>query len=83
MNPTLFPLPPFFAPCDATRHSILFDSSEHGTLLVTNMFDIDNEETDDITLAMRVVCPLPNGEWINSCTCPNCGRLREIKSGKQ
>lgn len=33
-------------------------------LPVTHMFDIDGEDTDDPTLACRLVARLPNDEWL-------------------
>jgi hypothetical protein len=58
---------------------IVFETRKHGTLPVTNMIDIDGEETGDIGLAEQVVCPLPDGSWMVSCACANCGKLKEIK----
>jgi hypothetical protein len=52
---------------------IVFETPTYGTLPVTNMIDVDGEETDDIELAMRVVCSLPDGEWLAACVC--CGKL--------
>lgn len=43
---------------------VVFQHRDYGALPVANMIDVDNEMTDDIELAMRVVCPLPNGEWL-------------------
>ena len=68
-------------PCRTVRRSIVFDHVYYGPLFVANMLDVDNAETDDIELVCRLVCPMPDGQWLATCACPNCGRLREVKSG--
>lgn len=35
---------------------------------ITNMFDIDGEETDDPAMACTIVGPLPDGKWL-ACQC--------------
>lgn len=43
---------------------IIFEHPEYGTFVVASMIDIDNETTDDIELAIWVMCPLPDG-WLS------------------
>jgi len=75
------PVNVIFVPCGATKRSLVFEHVYYGPVLVANMLDLDDEPTDDPTLACRLVCSLPNGEWLATCACPNCGRLREVRSG--
>lgn len=37
---------------------------DYGRLPVTNMYDIDDEPTDDILQACKVVCVIPDGRFI-------------------
>lgn len=48
--------------------SYIFVSEEYGELLISNMFDIDGDETNDPSLAISIVAELPNGKWFAS-TC--------------
>jgi hypothetical protein len=57
---------------------VIFEHPHYGTLLVANMIDIDNEMTDDIELAIWVVCPLPNGDWLPVCA--SQGTLMQVKT---
>lgn len=34
------------------------------TLPITNMFDVDGDETDDPAMAVSVVAALPDGKWL-------------------
>ena len=38
---------------------IIFEHPEYGTLVVMSMVDVDYEVTDDIEMAMQVMCPMP------------------------
>lgn len=40
-------------------------------LPITNMFDIDGEETNDPTKAERLVAILPNGRWLAAVCSPD------------
>ena len=62
-------------------NAVFFEHFWYGPLLVTNMFDIDNEETDDIELAEKIVCPLPDGQWMSACRCQ--GKLVQTKTRAQ
>lgn len=42
----------------------------YGRLPVTNMFDIDQEPTDDPGLACIIVAMLPNGQWLSTEVLP-------------
>ena len=40
---------------------VIFEHPDYGTFVVASMVDIDFEVTEDIELAMEVVCPTPDG----------------------
>lgn len=43
---------------------VIFEHPDYGTLVVTNMIDVDDKTTDDIELAFWVICQLPDGDWL-------------------
>lgn len=51
-------------------HGMVFISDWYGRLPVTNMFDIDQEPTDDPGLACVIVAMLPNGQWLSTEVLP-------------
>lgn len=49
---------------------IIFEHPEYGTLVVMSMVDVDYEVTDDIEMAMQIMCPMPdNSGWLTVPTC--------------
>ena len=46
---------------------VIFEHRDYGTLVVASMIDVDNEITDNVELAMQVMCPLSNGNWLAAC----------------
>lgn len=45
---------------------VIFEHPYYGTLVVADMIDVDDEITDDIDLAMHVMCALPDGSGLVS-----------------
>ena len=49
---------------------VIFEHPEYGTLVVMSMVDVDDEITDDIEMAMQVMCPTPDGRgWLSVPPC--------------
>ena len=69
----------------SSRLALVFEHVYYGPVLVATMLDADDQPTDDPELASSLVSSLvsslPGGEWLVTCACPNCGKLREVKSG--
>ena len=65
----------------SSRLALVFEHVYYGPVLVATMLDADDQPTDDPELASSLVSSLPSGEWLVTCACPNCGKLREVKSG--
>ena len=43
-----------------------FRAEDGSLLIVTNMFDVDGDETTEPEMAFSIVAQLPNGQWLAS-----------------
>ena len=61
-----------------TQAPVIFEHQELGTLLVLDMIDVDDERTDDVELAMQVLCSSPDGDLMVAPTSE--GILMRVKA---